>query len=42
MQKIVPCLWFDGHGEEALNFYAGIVPARAWSTCCTGATPTPG
>ncbi|MEJ8848269.1 VOC family protein [Variovorax rhizosphaerae] len=24
MQKITPCLWFDGQAEEALNFYAGI------------------
>ncbi|MEJ8821400.1 VOC family protein [Variovorax humicola] len=24
MQKITPCLWFDGNAEEALNFYASI------------------
>ena len=24
MQKITPCLWFDGEAEEAANFY---VPA---------------
>ncbi|WP_213959221.1 VOC family protein [Variovorax sp. dw_954] len=24
MQKITPCLWFDGQAEEALNFYAAI------------------
>jgi predicted 3-demethylubiquinone-9 3-methyltransferase (glyoxalase superfamily) len=24
MQKITPCLWFDGKAEEALNFYASI------------------
>jgi len=24
MQKIVPCLWFDTNGEEALNFYSSI------------------
>ena len=26
MQRIVPCLWFDGNGEEALNFYTSIFP----------------
>lgn len=24
MQKITPCLWFDGNAEEAVNFYASI------------------
>ncbi|HWQ96025.1 MAG TPA: VOC family protein [Candidatus Methylomirabilis sp.] len=24
MQKITPCLWFDGQAEEAVNFYASI------------------
>ncbi|MES2940001.1 MAG: VOC family protein [Pseudomonadota bacterium] len=24
--KIVPCLWFDGQGEEAARFYTGIFP----------------
>ena len=24
MQKITPCLWFDGRAEEAMNFYASI------------------
>lgn len=26
MQKIVPCLWFDGNGEEAVKFYTDIFP----------------
>jgi len=26
MQKIVPCLWFDRNGEDALKFYTGIFP----------------
>jgi two-component system sensor histidine kinase QseC len=26
MQKIVPCLWFDGNGEDALKFYTAIFP----------------
>jgi predicted 3-demethylubiquinone-9 3-methyltransferase (glyoxalase superfamily) len=24
MQKIMPCLWFDGQAEEAVNFYVSI------------------
>ncbi|WP_321798562.1 VOC family protein [Caballeronia sp. J97] len=24
MQKISPCLWFDGQAEEAANFYLGV------------------
>ena len=24
MQKITPCLWFDGTAEEAMNFYTSI------------------
>lgn len=24
MQKITPCLWFDGKAEEAMNFYVSI------------------
>jgi predicted 3-demethylubiquinone-9 3-methyltransferase (glyoxalase superfamily) len=24
MQKIIPCLWFDGNAEEAVNFYVSI------------------
>lgn len=24
MQRITPCLWFDGRAEEAVNFYGGI------------------
>ena len=27
MQKITPCLWFDGQAEEAVNFYASIFPS---------------
>ncbi len=26
VQKISPCLWFDGQAEEAANFYVGIFP----------------
>ncbi len=24
--KIAPCLWFDGNAEEAVNFYASVLP----------------
>ena len=24
MQKVTPCLWFDGNAEEAANFYASV------------------
>jgi len=24
MQKITPCLWFDGQAEDAANFYISI------------------
>jgi predicted 3-demethylubiquinone-9 3-methyltransferase (glyoxalase superfamily) len=26
MPKIVPCLWFDGQGEEAAEFYTSVFP----------------
>ena len=26
VQKITPCLWFDGQAEEAAKFYVGIFP----------------
>jgi predicted 3-demethylubiquinone-9 3-methyltransferase (glyoxalase superfamily) len=26
MDTITPCLWFDGHAEEAAGFYAGLLP----------------
>ena len=26
MQKIIPCLWFDHHAEEAVSFYTSIFP----------------
>jgi len=27
IQRITPCLWFDGQAEEAVNFYTSIFPA---------------
>lgn len=26
VQKITPCLWFDGQAEEAANFYVSVLP----------------
>ena len=26
MDKITPCLWFDGNAEEAANFYVSLLP----------------
>jgi len=26
MQKIIPCLWFDGNAEEAAKFYTSLLP----------------
>jgi predicted 3-demethylubiquinone-9 3-methyltransferase (glyoxalase superfamily) len=26
MQKIIPCLWFDGNAEAAAGFYVSLLP----------------
>jgi predicted 3-demethylubiquinone-9 3-methyltransferase (glyoxalase superfamily) len=26
MRALYPCLWYDGHAEEAANFYASLLP----------------
>ncbi|MCC6729985.1 MAG: VOC family protein [Chthonomonadales bacterium] len=26
MQKVIPCLWYDGRAEEAASFYVGLLP----------------
>lgn len=26
MQKVTPCLWFDGQAEQAANFYVSLLP----------------
>lgn len=36
-QKITPCLWFDGNGEEAARYYVSIFPDSE----ITGITPGP-
>ncbi len=37
MQKITPCLWFDGNAEEAVNFYVSIFQsAKVGHVACYG------
>jgi predicted 3-demethylubiquinone-9 3-methyltransferase (glyoxalase superfamily) len=26
MDKVTPCLWFDGKAEEAARFYTSLIP----------------
>jgi predicted 3-demethylubiquinone-9 3-methyltransferase (glyoxalase superfamily) len=39
-QKIKPCLWFDGNGREAAEFYVSVFKGRGDSGI-TGITPGP-
>ncbi|SRR6266702_258169 len=32
MSKISPCLWFDGHAEEAAKFYVSLLPGSRIET----------
>ena len=43
MQKIAPCLWFDGNAEEAADFYTSVFPASRIATTLhyTDAGPGP-
>ncbi len=42
MQKIHPCLWFDGQAEEAANFYTSIFKnSKIIETCCAPASRGP-
>lgn len=37
MQKIMPCLWFDGHIDEAAKFYTSVFPdAKITNTASYG------
>ena len=37
MQKIAPCLWFDGKAEEAMNFYTSIFKnSKVSNVACYG------
>jgi predicted 3-demethylubiquinone-9 3-methyltransferase (glyoxalase superfamily) len=39
-QKIKTCLWFDGNGQEAAEFYVSVFKDRG-DSCITGITPGP-
>ncbi len=41
MQKIVPCLWYDGQAEEAANFYVSLLPDSRVDRVTRSPTDTP-
>jgi predicted 3-demethylubiquinone-9 3-methyltransferase (glyoxalase superfamily) len=41
MNKITPCLWFEGTAEEAAQFYTSIFPDSRITTVRRAATETP-
>lgn len=42
MQKIVPCLWFNGQAEEAANFYVSLLPDSRVDRVYRSPVDTPG
>ncbi|MBB5403267.1 putative 3-demethylubiquinone-9 3-methyltransferase (glyoxalase superfamily) [Paraburkholderia youngii] len=42
MQKIAPCLWFDGNAEEAAEFYTSVFPASRIATTLHSTDVGPG
>ncbi|NVH74883.1 VOC family protein [Paraburkholderia sp. JPY432] len=42
MQKIAPCLWFDGNAEEAAEFYTSVFPASRIATTLHSTDAGPG
>ena len=42
MQKITPCLWFDGKTEEAMNFYVSVFPRAKVTSLRRIDVPAPG
>jgi predicted 3-demethylubiquinone-9 3-methyltransferase (glyoxalase superfamily) len=40
-EKIIPCLWFNHDGEEAANFYVGLLPDSRIDRIVPAATDTP-
>src|SRR5512139_1335187 len=42
MQKITPCLWFDGQAEEAARFYVSLFPGSRIERVLRSPTDTPG
>ena len=41
MQKIVPCLWFDGDAEAAAQFYVSVFPAPSLDRVLQSPADTP-
>ncbi len=41
MQKIVPCLWFNGDAEEAAEFYVSLIPDSKIDKVFRSPTDTP-
>lgn len=42
MQKIEPCLWFDGNAEDAVRFYTSVFPASRIATTLHHTSAGPG
>lgn len=40
--KLTTCLWFDGNGEEAIQFYAGLFPQSSIDSVNTAPSDWPG
>ncbi len=41
MDKVTPCLWFDGNAEEAARFYVSLIPDSHVGTVERAASETP-
>ena len=41
MDKVTPCLWFDGNAEEAARFYTSLIPNSHVGTIERAAAETP-
>ena len=42
MQKVSPCLWFDGNAEEAVRFYVSLLPDSRIDAMLPYTVETPG
>ncbi len=42
MSRIAPCLWFDGNAEEAVDFYASLMPDSRLDRVMRAPTDYPG
>jgi predicted 3-demethylubiquinone-9 3-methyltransferase (glyoxalase superfamily) len=41
MQKVTPCLWFDGHAEQAAGYYVSLLPVSRIDRVFRSPTDTP-